>query len=139
MENHDIRKVISQEAGNTEKGEPPIRAITEEVTPNMYNVVIKPEDWKPNGTIVECDIVVPGMHKSCICHVYPDDDMISNKAEDRAYAQQLIKDIYTGDLEIETDTYKIHCKFIGDAPTEAIYLELEELPFFDTPGSTFGL
>lgn len=138
-ENHDVRKVISREEGDTEAGEPPFKSITEEVTPNKYKVIITPDLWKPNGTIVECEVTVPGMHSSCICHVYPNDDMISNKASDRAYAQQLIKDIYNEKLMIETDTYKIKCKWIGEAPTESIYLDLEELPFFDCPGSKFGL
>ena len=33
-ENHDVRKVISREEGDTEAGEPPFKSITEEVTPN---------------------------------------------------------------------------------------------------------
>ena len=57
----------------------------------------------------------------------------------RDYTQRLIKDIYNGVLMIDTDTYKIKCKWIGDKPTETIYLDLEELPFFDVPGSKFGL
>ena len=139
MENHDMRKVINKETGNTEIGEPPIKSITEEVTPNEYKVEIHPEDWVPNCTIVECEITVPGIHESCICKAYPNDDMISNKASDREYAQRLIKDIYNGVLIINTDTYKIKCKWIGDRPKETIYLDLEELPFFDVPGSKFGL
>ena len=138
MENHDVRKIISTEAGGP--GEPPIKAFTEEVTPNQYSVEIKPEDWKLNLTIGECEITVPGMHESCICHVYPNDDLIMNKASDRAVAQQLLKDIYNnGKLEITTDICKIKCKFIGNIPTETIYLDLEELPFFDVPASKLGL
>lgn len=136
---HDVRRTISKEEGDTEAGEPPFKSVTEEVTPNQYKVKITPDLWEPNGTIFQCEVTVPGMHSSCICHVYPDDDMISNKASDRAYAQQLIKDIYNEKLMIETDTYKICCKWIGDKPTETIYLDLEELPFFDCPGSKFGL
>ena len=139
-EKHDVKRTIGKEEGDPEKGEPPFRAITEEVTPNEYKVKITPDEWKPNGTIFECEITVPGIHSSCICHVYPDDDMIANKATDRAAAQQILKYIYKNEkLMIETDTYKIKCKWIGDAPTETIYLELEELPFFDCPGSKFGL
>lgn len=139
MENYDVREVVSQEAGDVSKGEPPIKAITEKVTPNEYRVEIKPEDWKLNVSVPECEIVVPGIHESCICNVYPDDDMISNKASDREYAQQLIKDIYAGDLSIDTDVCKIKCRFVGETPKATIYLDLVEYPFFDTPGSKFGL
>ena len=66
--------------------------------------------------------------------------MVLNKASDRAVANQLLKDIYDGEkLMIETDIGRIKCKFIGEAPTESIYLDLEELPFFDVPASKLGL
>ena len=139
MEDHDIRKVIDTVKGDTEAGEPPIKAFTEEVTPNIYKVEIKPELWKQNLSIVECVIEVPGIRESCICHVYPDDDMILNKANDRKAANRLLKDIYDEKLIITTDMSKIKCKFIGNCPEETIYLELEELPFFDVPASKLGL
>ena len=137
---HDIRRIIDQVKGDTEAGEPPIKAFTEEVEPNIYHVEIKPEQWEKNLSIVECTIEVPGIHQSCICHVYPDDDMVLNKASDRVVANQLLKDIYDGEkLMIETDIGRIKCRFIGEAPTESIYLDLEELPFFDVPASKLGL
>ena len=139
MEDHDIRRVIDTVKGDTEAGEPPIKAFTEEVTPNIYKVEIKPEQWEKNLSIVECEIEVPGMHESCICHVYPDDDMILNKANDCKAANRLLKDIYDEKLMITTDMSKIKCKFIGNCPEETIYLELEELPFFDVPASKLGL
>lgn len=139
MENHDIRKIINTEKGDVNAGEPPIKAFTEEVTPNIYKVCIEPDKWQTNLSIVECEIEVPGIRESCICHAYPDDDMILNKAEDRSAAQNLLKSIYNGDLIITTDTCKIKCKYIGNKPTETIYLELEELPFFDVPASKLGL
>lgn len=137
MENHDVRRVISTEKGGP--GEPPIKAFTEEVTPNNYSVCIKASDWVPNLSIVECEITVPGIRESCICHVYPDDDMTMNKATDRSAAQTLLKETYDGNLIINTDTCKIKCKFIGNKPTEDLYLDLEELPFFDVPASKLGL
>ena len=139
MDNHDIRKLISTEAGNTEAGESPIKAFTEEVTPNIYKVEIKPEQWQKDLSIAICEIEVPGLHESCICHAYPDDDLILNHAEDRAAANKLLHDIYDEVLKIDTLTCKIKCKFIGEVPTETIYLELEELPFFDVPASKLGL
>lgn len=137
MENHDIHRVVSTEKGGP--GEPPIKAFTEEVTPNEYKICIEPERWNQDLSIVKCEIEVPGIHESCICHAFPDDDMIMNKASDRSYAQGLLKDIYDGKLIIETDTCKIKCKFIGNMPTESIYITLEELPFFDVPASKLGL
>ena len=138
-ETHDIRRVIEREAGDTENGEPPFKAVTEEVVPNWYKVRITPDMWQTDATTYKCEVPVPGIRESCICHVFPDDDMISNKASDRAYAQQMIKDIYDEVLKVETDMSKIKCRWIGPKPKENIYLELEELPFFDCPGSTFGL
>lgn len=138
MENHDVRKIISTEKGGP--GEPPIKAFTEEVKPNEYKVEIQPSDWKLDLSIGVCEITVPGIRESCICHAYPDEDLILNKATDRKAAQQLLKDIMDeGKLIINTDTCKIKCKFIGNIPTETIYLDLEELPFFDVPASKLGL
>lgn len=137
MENHDVRRVVKTEAGGP--GEPPIKAITEEVEPNIYEIQIKPEDWKQNLSIFECELEVIGMHESCICHAYPDDDMMMNKSTDRKAAQKLLEDVYDGKLIIKTATYKIKCQFIGPCPTETIYMTLEELPFFDVPASKLGL
>lgn len=140
MENHDVRKIISTESGDEAAGEPPIKSFTEEVTPNKYSVCIEVDDWEQDLSTYRCEKTVPGIHESCICYVYPDDDMTMNKASDRKAAQQLLNDIYKNEkLEIKTDTCKIICRFIGNKPTEAIYLDLEELPFFDVPASKFGL
>ena len=139
-ENHDIRKVISEESGDTANGEPPIRSVTEEVTPNKYNVRIPVDAWVPAGDQFECEIVVPGIHESCICHAFPDDDMMLNKSTDRAECNKILREIFNGVLKINTFDYKIKCAWCdSSAPTETIYIKLEELPFFDCPGSKFGL
>lgn len=138
---HDVRRVISEESGNTENGEPPIRSVTEEVTPNKYNVKIPTDVWVSTGDGFECEIVVPGIHESCICHAFPDDDMMLNKASDRAKCNEILRKIFNGVLSIHTFDYKIKCGWSdeSEAPTETIYIKLEELPFFDCPGSKFGL
>lgn len=138
MENHDVVKLISTEPGDDEKL--PIKGLTEEVTPNIYKICIKPEDWTINCSIVECTLNVAGIHDSCICKAYPDDDMIINNADSREEANKLLKEIYNGEkLMINTDRGKIHCKFIGDRPNIDIYLELEEFPFFDVPHTKLGI
>lgn len=136
--NHDVVKLISTEAGG--EGKPPIKGLVEEVTPNKYNIEIDVEDWEQNLSIFECEKEVPGIHESCICKVFPDDDMILNKASDRDVGNKLLKDIYDGEkLKVFTSNGKIKVQWIGGKPSEKIYFEIEELPFFDVPASKLGL
>lgn len=138
MEDHDVRKLVSTEPGG--EGEPPIKGLDEEVTPNKYDLVITPEDWDTNLSIAECVIEMPGLHESCICKVFPDDDMIMNKASTREAGNKLLKQIYDDEmLKLNTMNGKIKCQFIGPKPTETIYCQIEELPFFDVPASKLGL
>lgn len=113
---------------------------SETVTPGKYSVKIDPEDWVQNATIYECEIVCPGIYKNGICYAYPDEEKMKKNCHSKTMIYKLINDIFEKQiLEIQTDTYKLRCKFIGDRPTETIYLDLEQLPFPDCPGSKSGL
>ena len=116
------------------------KTLTEEVEPGKYQVEIKPEDWQPNGTIFECEIEVIGLYENGITHAYPDEDKMKENAHNMSRIYKLINDIFEKEiLEIKTETYKLKCKFIGDKPTETIYLDIEQLPFPDCPASKLGL
>lgn len=127
------------EEGDPEKGEPAIRSFTQKVEPNKYHVVIKPEDWSSKASVPRCRIEVEGLHENCICHVYPDEEVTMNKSKDRAAATRLLKDVFDGDFAAKTKNNFLECEFDGPTPTESLYLDIEELPFFDVPGSAFGI
>lgn len=139
LHNHDVRRVISTEPGDEANGEPPIRSFVEEVTPNVYHVAIRPEDWKLDGSLPKCEFEVIGMHENGLCYIYPNDGLIMQQAEDKEAAAKLLEDVYGGDFEGKTEMHRLKCQFNGPTPTVTLFLDIEELPFFDVPGSRFGI
>lgn len=108
---------------------------TKEVKPNEYKAVcIKQNDWEQDGTTFVATVEVIGISQNCICYGTPDEEKMLEEAESKSFVYKIINDIFEKQLlEINTKIGKVICRWIGDKPTEKIYLDLTEYPFPDAP------
>ena len=134
------REKVSEVAGDTSIGETPIKSFTEKVTPNMYRVVLRADDWEKDCSTYKMEKELAGIRESGNVRVFPNDDIIKEFAEDKEYADYILDQIYDeGALELKTDMCKIICKWIGPKPKIDISIDIEEFPFVDVPASKFGI
>ena len=125
----------------------PKTSVTKIVEPRYYHVTIKPDDWKEieDGWFHSREVYENNnqLRESAILSMYIDEDKMveENKDVDISIITEYIDKIYDEELlKIKSENLIGNFTYLSkDKPKYIICIELEELPFLDTPASDFGL
>lgn len=144
----DLKDAIEETKEEEEEPKiPPRTSVTKTVEPRHYHVTIKPKDWEEidDGWFYSCEVYENGyqLRESAILSLYVDEDKMieENKDIDLSIINSYIDRIYDeGLVKVKSDNLIGNFTYLSkDKPKYIICLELEELPFLDTPASEFGL